>query len=261
MFESTRCPTRERRLFYETLPVSMAVHALAVSTVLIASVWNVSFPQSSPALYRAYRADVATPPPPPPPPPRAQAQPATSSEHVQLAVPKEIVAPSVIPEVIPVVENAPAPGVEEVAGAVELGAEGGVEGGVGGGVAGGTVGGVVDSVFVDVITPAKLSETRVTVPRDKPLKMAALSKLHPVYPEVAVRRQWEDSLVVRYVIGRDGHVKDVTIVQPPQRKEFEEPTLFAIRSWRFRPFFENGEPKEVVHELTVNFRLLRKAAA
>ena len=69
-------------------------------------------------------------------------------------------------------------------------------------------------------------------------------------------RSWEDELVVRYVIGKDGRVKEVIIVQPPQRDIFVDGTVRAIRSWRFKPMIKDGERQEVVHELTVYYRLM-----
>ena len=70
---------------------------------------------------------------------------------------------------------------------------------------------------------------------------------------------WEDTLVVRYTIGKDGRVKTVEVIKPPERSEFTREALGKIRHWRFHPYIgENGEPKEVTHELTVEFRIVRK---
>ena len=48
---------------------------------------------------------------------------------------------------------------------------------------------------------------------------------------------------------------DCARVSPPQRNVFVDVTLRAIRSWRFRPMIRDGERLEVVHELTVYYRL------
>jgi len=165
-------------------------------------------------------------------------------------MPTEIVAPTVVPDEIPIVENEILPQIE---------APGAVVGGVEGGIAGGEVGGVIGGVEGSVVAPKPVTELpvdgRVHIERDQPLRLKILSQAYPLYPSVAATRGWEDSLVVRYVIGKDGRVREVTIVDPPQRKVFEMPTIRAIRLWRFRPLVRNGENVEVVHELTVNFRL------
>jgi len=96
---------------------------------------------------------------------------------------------------------------------------------------------------------------RVHIARDKKLPMLPLSQVYPNYPEDARMRAWEDELVVRYVIGKDGRVKEVTIISAPQRDVFVDGTVRAIRSWRFKPMIKDGERMEVVHELTVYYRL------
>jgi protein TonB len=259
MFETVVPETfapRSRRIFYETLPVSIALHAIAMVGIVAANVWQVSFPANSPKLTMMYQmiAELPSPPPPPPPPaaaPKADVQP---SRPVEIR-PEDIVAPTVIPDQIPILTQLPL-----VADANVPGVEGGVEGGVAGGVfggspvgveggeIGGSVGGVVGSV-------SNAPPNTVIIERDKPLPMTAMSKVYPQYPEEARIRGWEDELVVRYVIGKDGRVKDVKVLGSPERKQFADTTLRAIRHWRFRPMIKDGQAQEVIHELTVYFKL------
>lgn len=255
MFETSRPQQtpRGRLLFYETLPVSIFLHVLVIGAVFLGTVWKVEFPHESPKLYMAFHlADAPPPPPPPPPPPAAKPQPSTPKV---VKVPDEIVAPTVIPDEIPVVE---AEFVQQIdpPGAVEGGVEGGIEGGEIGGIVGGVIGGVVTPQPQEPETPKPIDDGRLHIPRDEPLSLGVLSQVYPTYPYDAVTRGWEDSLVVRYVIGTNGRVREVTIVSPPQRKEFEQPTIRAIRLWRFRPFVKAGKKMEVVHELTVNYKLV-----
>src|SRR5258708_9467075 len=60
--------SRSRRVFYETLPVSIALHVIVIAACVVGVLWNVVFPSQSPRLIRAYSL-VSIPPPPPPPPP------------------------------------------------------------------------------------------------------------------------------------------------------------------------------------------------
>lgn len=246
---------RSRRIFYETLPVSLALHAAAVIGVLAASVWHVKFPVESPKMAMSYSlAELPTPPPPPPPPAAAAKAQPVQTVRVE-PKPDEITAPTVIPDEIPAVSQLPI-----VADAIVEGVEGGVEGGVAGGVIGGsphgveggdlggTPGGVVGSV-------SDTPPNTVVIERDKPLPMMAMSKVYPAYPEEARIRGWEDELVVRYVVGKDGRVKEVKILGAPERKEFADTTVKAIRHWRFRPLMKDGQAQEVIHELTVYFKL------
>src|ERR1043166_8327013 len=79
MFETVVPETfikRSKKVFYETLPVSIAAHAIAITGVLLGAIWNVGFPDHSPHLVAAYSLTALPDPPPPPPPPPAAVQPA-----------------------------------------------------------------------------------------------------------------------------------------------------------------------------------------
>lgn len=60
---------------------------------------------------------------------------------------------------------------------------------------------------------------------------------------------------MRYTIGTNGRVRDILVLAPPERELFQEITLKAMRNWRFRPLIKDGVPQEIVHELTIYFRL------
>ncbi|HVR40268.1 MAG TPA: energy transducer TonB [Thermoanaerobaculia bacterium] len=254
MFETVVPETvtkRSRALFYETLPLSLALHALAVVGVLVATVWKVQFPSQSPKLFAMY--NLADPPPPPPPPPPPA--PPRVVQRIQPAPvrPQEIVAPTVIPDVIPDMTQEPPP-VDAIEGPVESGVEGGVPGGIAGGAVGGVVGGEVGGEHGGTVGGI-VTDNRIHIARDKPLPMFPVSQVYPAYPEQGRLRHWEDTLVVRYTIGKNGRITEVLVISNAERKIFEEATVKAIKNWRFRPLVKDGEAQEVVHELTVYFRL------
>ena len=84
-----------------------------------------------------------------------------------------------------------------------------------------------------------------------------MSQDYPRYPDSARKAQIEDQVIVRYVIGRDGRVASIDIISHATHPEFDEAVLNAIRLWRFRPMIKDGKPVEVVHELGINFELIR----
>ncbi|HEX8171758.1 MAG TPA: energy transducer TonB [Thermoanaerobaculia bacterium] len=254
MFETVVPETvaaRSRKLLYETLPLSIAIHVVAAAGVLAAMIWTVEFPAQSPKLYMAYSLTSAPPPPPPPPPPPRRAQ------IVPVKVKMPDVAPNVIPDLVPVVSNEPEPPPVE-----QHGEEGGIEGGVEGGVVGGVP---PEEIKIPLPPPPPpkpmaLPET-VEIERDAPLPMLAKAQEFPPYPPFALQRGIEDSLVVRYIIGRDGKVKSVKIIRPPALEDFARTTLDTIKYWRFEPYKDDqGKIHEVVHELTVEFKIARRSA-
>src|SRR5438067_10522357 len=105
MFETVAPETfeaRSRKIFYETLPVSLALHALAIGAAVAVASWNIVFPVNSPKLMSIYGlAIIPETPPPPPLPPAGQpaSQPVGAPRPV--ALPEPIVAPTVIPDTIP----------------------------------------------------------------------------------------------------------------------------------------------------------------
>lgn len=262
MFETVAPETfapRSRKVLYETLPVSVGLHVAAVLGYIVATSWNVEFPLHTPPLIATYAVGMPAPPPPPPPPPAAATAKPVPTQQVAVAavVPEEIVAPTVIPDTIPLlmppatVEVPIDPTVEGVAGGVE-GSVGGVVGGQIGGVDGGELGGETGGSTGGVIG---LPANTVVIERDMPLPMSSLSKVYPQYPEEARMRGWEDAVTVRYIIARNGRVRDVIVLGKGERQMFTDATVKAIRHWRFRPLMKDGQAQEVIHELTVFFKL------
>jgi periplasmic protein TonB len=257
MFESVTPETFERpsrKVWYESLPVSLGFHCAVGAALVLATTWDVKFPQQTPRLAMMYTLDEPPTPPPPPPPPPPIAKPTPVASTQPVATHMEELAPTVIPDVIPQVLPEPAMVAAvtmEAAGGVEGGVEGGVAGGVADGMQGGEIGGTVGSI---VTTPAPPPDT-VIIKRDAPLPTAPMSMVYPKYPEEARLNGWEDAVVVRYIIGKDGRVRDVIVLDKPDRDLFEKPTVKAIRNWRFRPLKKDGVAQEVVHELTIIFKL------
>jgi protein TonB len=248
---------RTRRIFYETLPVSIAVHVVAAGAALASMIWNVVLPTQSPKMIIAYSlTQLPDPPPPPPPPPKAEAP-----KHF-LTLPKltppppaastQIVAPTIIPDTIPdIVPPAPAapppppPAVAAPAVADVAGSPNGMTGGeIGGtsktlGVAGGITFGDDGRVYVD---------------RSVKLPLKEVDHEFPHYPDAAKKKRLEGTCVVRYTVGKNGRIIDIAILNHAVDPMFDEETLNTIRGWRYRPMMMNGKPVEVVHEVEVNYQ-------
>jgi protein TonB len=257
MFETVAPQTfqpRSRRLAYETLPLSIAIHALIIGGCLTAALWNVAFPDASPRVSVAYNLTRVPDPPPPPAPPK----PVGKTAPVRTAPPPpallklgQIVAPTIIPDRIPEVvepppiEPPPQPPLTDTAPGDPLGHPEGVLGGDIAGKVHGKVGGIV---FPE--------DGRVHIDRDQKLPMESVEQEFPHYPAEAQKKHLEDQVVVRYVIGTNGRVRAVEIIDHAKEKMFDEAALDAIKRWRFRPMIKDGKAVEVVHELAVNFEIV-----
>jgi protein TonB len=250
---------RDRHVLYESLPASIALHAIAAGAIAVAILSHVTLPLEPPKVIVTYLAsELNEPVPPPPPPAPAQQPPAAKNEPrleaAAVALAPMDVAPSTIPDEVPEV---PLPSPMRLVSATidkftpAAGVAGGVAGGVKGGVSGGVFGGVADGVKGGVVG----GDGRVHFERDARLPLFIENKPYPEYPDSCINAREEGTVVVRYIIGKDGRVIDVSILDHGSRKEFDKSTLGAIRQWKFRPLLVDGEAMEVVHELTVYFRL------
>ena len=244
MFETVASPHRGKHIAYKTLPISIGVHAFAIGGVVIAALLNIHFPSQSPHVMTSY---VLAPVDPPPPPPMKLASTATANSAATASMKDDaLVAPAFIPDTIPIVRNVSAASI------LTPGAQGTDSGGSPTGSPDGVIGGVADGVPGGI---AVADDGRVHIGRDKPLPLDVIDKEDPVYPENELGRRREATVILRYVIGTDGLIKDVSILQHAQQAAFDEAILDVLRRWRFTPLQKNGKAVEVVHELTVIFRL------
>ncbi len=80
-------------------------------------------------------------------------------------------------------------------------------------------------------------------------------KPNPVYPIEAKRAGVSGTVVLGAIIGTDGTVKELHIVQGPDL--LRQASLDAVREWRYRPYLLNGQPVEVRTQINVIFTLAR----
>lgn len=261
MFETVVPETfqvRSRKLLYETLPLSVALHAAVFAAAIIGAAWNVVFPTHTPNLTAAYSLTALPDPPPPPPPPPKPAEAAPAPKLAAVAPPPPPaaqlleLAPRTIPDLVPHIDLTPPPPPPpahvESAGVIGGSAEGTPDGKLGGQIGGHGKGLAGSLVFPD--------DGRVYVERDAKLPLVPIDQKPPTYPEDAIKDHKEDSVLVRYVIGTDGKIKEMTILDHAKNPEFDQSALDAIGKWRFRPMMKNGKAVEVVHELTVFYQIV-----
>jgi protein TonB len=75
----------------------------------------------------------------------------------------------------------------------------------------------------------------------------------PEYPELARLTRTEGAVEFEAVIGKDGTIEELKVLRGHPllvKAAFE-----AVRQWRYQPTLLNGEPVEVMTEITVNFKL------
>ena len=79
--------------------------------------------------------------------------------------------------------------------------------------------------------------------------------LQPSYPRGALHDGAEGRAIVRVLVGADGRVKDVVLVQADRPDFFQATREQALRKWRFTPATLDGVAIETWREMTVRFEM------
>ena len=82
-----------------------------------------------------------------------------------------------------------------------------------------------------------------------------LRRVEPRYPQIAVQMGIQGTVLIKALISRDGVVEHPQIVSG--QPFLSAAALDAVKEWRYRPYYLNGQPVEVETEITVNFVLNR----
>src|SRR5271166_3425285 len=78
-------------------------------------------------------------------------------------------------------------------------------------------------------------------------------KVQPTYPPLARQARVQGSVVLQAVIDKDGSIKDLTVTSG--HPMLIQAALDAVRQWRYKPYYLNGEPVLVQTTINVNFQL------
>ena len=75
----------------------------------------------------------------------------------------------------------------------------------------------------------------------------------PIYPPLAKQARIQGEVVLEAIISREGDVTNLRVVSG--HPLLVEAALTAARQWKYRPTLLNGQPVEVVSQVTVPFKL------
>jgi len=81
-----------------------------------------------------------------------------------------------------------------------------------------------------------------------------ITRVNPLFPDEARQARIAGIVILEVLIDTTGIVKDATVLKGLPYG-LSEAAMEAVRQWTFVPATKNGEPVEVLFNLTVNFRL------
>jgi TonB family protein len=81
-------------------------------------------------------------------------------------------------------------------------------------------------------------------------------QIAPQYPASALENNLEGKVTLKALIMKDGSLQNVRAVGPAS--PLTASVVEAVKKWRYKPHYENGQPVEVETEIVVNFAIAAK---
>ena len=82
-----------------------------------------------------------------------------------------------------------------------------------------------------------------------------VTQVSPAYPQLARQARIQGTVVLRAVISKDGSIESLSLVSG--HPMLVPAAMDAVKQWKYKPYFLNGEPVEVETTINVNFTLAR----
>ena len=80
-----------------------------------------------------------------------------------------------------------------------------------------------------------------------------IHKVDPVYPAIAKAAKIQGTVVLQAVISKDGSIENLHLISG--HPMLAPAAIDAVKQWKYKPYFLNGEPVEVETTINVNFTL------
>ncbi len=81
-----------------------------------------------------------------------------------------------------------------------------------------------------------------------------IKKVDPVYPPEARKAVLKGYVVLNVRTDGQGNVKDIMIIRSSDNV-FNEPAIAAVRQWKYEPYLEKGQPRELVFTVSLRFEI------
>ena len=189
---------------------------------------------------------VAPPPPPPTKPPMLpeKREPEPEPEEARTEEPKPIPVPEIpIQESIESVTEAVEPEEEEAVETVSVPDIQSIDAHI------------VEDMGDEAPFPAAL-ESGPLIPEPAPLQMAVPAyREQPSYPRLAKRRGYEGTVVLKVLVGIDGRVVDLEILESSGHDILDRSAEKSVRKWLFEPWKKGDESIEMWGQVIVRFQL------
>jgi len=116
--------------------------------------------------------------------------------------------------------------------------------------------------MIGTVTPSNPTTVNpaVQLPRIEPVRVGGqvqetkiISKIYPVYPEVAKKARVEATVILEVTVNEQGEVAGVRVLR--SHPLLEQAAIDAVKQWRYSPTILNGQPVPVVATASIEFKL------
>ena len=80
-----------------------------------------------------------------------------------------------------------------------------------------------------------------------------IRKIQPAYPPLARQARIQGAVLLQAEISKDGSIQNLRLISG--HPMLAPAAIEAVKQWKYKPYFLNGEPVEVETQITVNFTL------
>jgi len=80
-----------------------------------------------------------------------------------------------------------------------------------------------------------------------------IKRVQPRYPQTALAMRIQGAVQMEATINKEGNISNLKVVSGDA--VLARAAAEAVRQWRYKPYYLNGEPVEIETQITVNFRL------
>jgi len=79
-----------------------------------------------------------------------------------------------------------------------------------------------------------------------------IKRVQPKYPSSALAIHAEGAVQIEATVDKQGNVTNVKVLSG--QAVLARAALEAVRQWRYKPYYLNGQPVEIQTQITVNFK-------
>jgi protein TonB len=105
---------------------------------------------------------------------------------------------------------------------------------------------------IDIVTPDFRRVLELSQVDQKPV---IIRSFQPEYPLLAKQNNIEGAVTLRFVVDKNGYVRDPEVYKAEPEAVFEEAALTAIARYKFRPAIKDGEAVDCIVRLAIIFDL------